>query len=81
MVEFGSNGRDVRNLVTQSVLQNNGPIADLENMIAAHVRRTGNTVNAAVAPIYGNGGVIPGHISIEAIDDFNFNVNELIPNM
>ncbi|MEV0152205.1 RHS repeat-associated core domain-containing protein [Micromonospora sp. NPDC050686] len=79
--QFGGDGRDVRNLVTQSAAQNNGPISDVEDMIAAHVRQTGNTVIMSVTPLYENGGVVPSHVLIEAVDDFGFNISRKMDNM
>ncbi|MFF0298601.1 polymorphic toxin-type HINT domain-containing protein [Kitasatospora sp. NPDC004614] len=79
--QFGGDGKDLRNIVTQSDVQNNGAIATAENAIAAHVSSTGNTIIMSVTPIYGNGGVIPSHVMLEAVDDFGWSFKQTIPNI
>ncbi|MFF5055893.1 DUF6531 domain-containing protein [Micromonospora sp. NPDC000663] len=79
--QFGGDGRDIRNLVTQSATQNNGPIADVENRIAQHVSSSQNSVFMSVTPVYENGGVVPSHVIIEAVDDFGWSVYEKVRNI
>ncbi|MEU8745999.1 RHS repeat-associated core domain-containing protein [Streptomyces parvulus] len=79
--QFGGDGRDMRNIVTQRDTLNNGPISTAENEIAAHVRQTGNTVTMSVTPEYANGGNVPSHVLIEAVDDFGWSFNRRLPNM
>ncbi|MER7836707.1 DNA/RNA non-specific endonuclease [Streptomyces sp. NPDC096040] len=79
--QFGGDGRDMRNIVTQGTSQNNGPISDAEDCIADHVRSTQNTVIMSVTPEYANGGNVPSHILIEAVDDFGWSFSRRIPNM
>ncbi len=71
----------IRNLVTQGKRANNGPISDLEDAIAAHVRNSGNSILMSVTPEYANGGVVPSHILIEAVDGYGWSVRERIPNL
>ncbi|MEU9915188.1 RHS repeat-associated core domain-containing protein [Streptomyces sp. NPDC051001] len=79
--QFGGDGRDMRNIVTQGSTQNNGPISDAEDLIAKHVRDTGNTVTMSVTPEYANGGNVPSHVLIEAVDDFGWSYSNRLPNM
>ncbi|WP_328771221.1 RHS repeat-associated core domain-containing protein [Streptomyces sp. NBC_00286] len=79
--QFGGDGRDMRNIVTQGSAQNNGPISDAEDLIAQHVRSTQNTVTMSVTPEYANGGNVPSHILIEAVDDFGWSYSTRLPNM
>jgi hypothetical protein len=79
--QFGGSGRDLRNLVTQGKRANNGRISDLEDAIAAHVRNSGNSILMSVTPEYSNGGVVPSHILIEAVDGYGWSVRERIPNL
>ncbi|MEV6317393.1 DUF6531 domain-containing protein [Streptomyces sp. NPDC051776] len=79
--QFGGDGRDMRNIVTQGTRQNNGPISDAEDLIADHVRSTGNTVIMSVTPEYAHGGNIPSHVLIEAVDDFGWSFRDRIPNL
>ncbi|GAB2929735.1 DUF6531 domain-containing protein [Streptomyces mayteni] len=80
--QFGGDGRDMRNLVTQSQTQNNQFITVAENQIADHVRNTGNTVIMSVTPEYASATAdIPSHILIEAVDDFGWSFRERIPNI
>ncbi|MEU9247388.1 DUF6531 domain-containing protein [Streptomyces sp. NPDC048385] len=79
--QFGGDGRDMRNIVTQGSSQNNGPISDAEDLIANHVRATQNTVIMSVTPEYANGGNVPSHILIEAADDFGWSYSNRIPNL
>ncbi|GGN83691.1 hypothetical protein GCM10011579_072740 [Streptomyces albiflavescens] len=79
--QFGGDGRDMRNIVTQGTTQNNGPISDAEDLIAAHVRSTGNTVTMSVTPEYAHGGNVPSHVLIEAVDDFGWSFSRRLPNM
>ncbi|MGW6533244.1 DUF6531 domain-containing protein [Streptomyces venezuelae] len=79
--QFGGDGRDMRNLVTQSATQNNGPISDAEGIIADHVRNSGNTVVMSVTPEYANGGVVPSHVLIEAADDYGWSFSRRLSNM
>ncbi|TDC27143.1 hypothetical protein E1265_02370 [Streptomyces sp. 8K308] len=80
--QFGGDGRDMRNLVTQGQAQNNGRISDVEDMIAAHVENTGNTVILSVTPEYASATAdIPSHVLIEAVDDFGWSFRERIPNI
>lgn len=71
----------MRNIVTQRDTLNNGPISTAEDEIAAHVRQTGNTVTMSVTPEYANGGNVPSHVVIEAVDDFGWSFNRRLPNM
>ncbi|MFG2474276.1 DNA/RNA non-specific endonuclease [Streptomyces fagopyri] len=64
--QFGGDGHDMRNIITQGKVQNNGDISDVENSIAEHVRTTKNTVLMSVTPLYRNGGVRASHVLIEA---------------
>ncbi|MFD4261266.1 DUF6531 domain-containing protein [Streptomyces sp. NPDC058534] len=79
--QFGGDGRDMRNIVTQGSSQNNGPISDAEDLIADHVRGTGNTVTMSVTPEYANGGSVPSHVLIEAVDDVGWSFSRRLPNM
>ncbi|MFG2023033.1 DUF6531 domain-containing protein [Streptomyces sp. NPDC048825] len=79
--QFGGDGRDMRNIVTQGSAQNNGPISDAEDLIAQHVRSTQNTVTMSVTPEYANGGNVPSHVLIEAVDDFGWSYSTRLPNM
>ncbi|MGC0384811.1 DUF6531 domain-containing protein [Streptomyces sp. SAI-129] len=79
--QFGGDGRDMRNIVAQGSSQNNGPISDAEDLIAAHVRATGNTVTMSVTPEYAHGGNVPSHVLIEAVDDFGWSYRNRLPNM
>ncbi|MGW7277362.1 DUF6531 domain-containing protein [Streptomyces sp. NPDC054844] len=79
--QFGGDGRDMRNIVTQRDSLNNGVISTAENEIAGHVRQTGNTVIMSVTPEYANGGNVPSHVLIEAVDDFGWSFNRRLPNM
>ncbi|WP_456044127.1 DUF6531 domain-containing protein [Streptomyces tendae] len=79
--QFGGDGRDMRNIVTQGSSQNNGPISDAEDLIAGHVRATGNTVTMSVTPEYANGGNVPSHVIIEAVDDFGWSYRNRLPNL
>jgi hypothetical protein len=79
--QFGGSGRDLRNLVTQGQGVNNGAISDFEDAIAAHVRGSGNTILMSVTPEYANGGVIPSHVLIEAVDDHGWSVAQRFANM
>ncbi|MGW4101975.1 DUF6531 domain-containing protein [Streptomyces sp. NPDC004976] len=79
--QFGGDGRDMRNIVTQGSAQNNGPISDAEDLIAAHVRSSGNTVTMSVTPEYANGGDVPSDILIEAVDDFGWSFSRRLPNL
>ncbi|MBC2908243.1 DUF6531 domain-containing protein, partial [Streptomyces cupreus] len=79
--QFGGDGRDMRNIVTQGSSQNNGPISDAEDLIADHVRSTRNTVTMSVTPEYANGGDVPSHVVIEAVDDFGWSFRRRLPNL
>ncbi|MFD3931274.1 DUF6531 domain-containing protein [Streptomyces sp. NPDC058614] len=79
--QFGGDGRDMRNIVTQGTTQNNGPISDAEDLIAGHVRSSGNTVIMSVTPEYAHGGNVPSHVLIEAVDDFGWSFSTRLPNM
>ncbi|WP_435284819.1 DUF6531 domain-containing protein [Streptomyces koelreuteriae] len=79
--QFGGDGRDMRNIVTQGSAQNNGPISTAEDIIADHVRSSGNTVTMSVTPEYANGGNVPSHVLIEAVDDFGWSFNRRLPNL
>ncbi|WP_282703315.1 DUF6531 domain-containing protein [Streptomyces sp. CC219B] len=79
--QFGGDGRDMRNIVTQGSSQNNGPISDAEDLIADHVRSTRNTVTMSVTPEYANGGNVPSHVLIEAVDDFGWSFSRRLPNV
>ncbi|PIB09020.1 MULTISPECIES: DUF6531 domain-containing protein [Streptomyces] len=79
--QFGGDGRDMRNIVTQGTTQNNGPISDAEDLIADHVRSSGNTVIMSVTPEYAHGGNVPSHVLIEAVDDFGWSFSRRLPNM
>ncbi|MGY6656849.1 polymorphic toxin-type HINT domain-containing protein [Amycolatopsis sp. TRM77291] len=79
--QFGGDGRDLRNLVTQSEIQNSGPISDAEDLIAEHVKLSGNTIIMSVTPEYGGGGVVPSHVVIEAVDDFGWSFRRRLTNM
>jgi RHS repeat-associated protein len=79
--QFGGDGRDMRNIVTQGSAQNNGPISAAEDLIADHVRSTGNTVTMSVTPEYANGGNVPSHVLIEAVDDFGWSFSRRLPNL
>ncbi|MFE4548585.1 DNA/RNA non-specific endonuclease, partial [Streptomyces sp. NPDC056785] len=78
--QFGGDGHDMRNIITQGKVQNNGDISDVENSIADHVRATGNTVLMSVTPFYRNGGVRASHVLIEAVDDHGWSISHLLPN-
>ncbi|MER5470447.1 DUF6531 domain-containing protein [Streptomyces sp. NPDC002685] len=79
--QFGGDGRDMRNIVTQGATQNNGPISDAEDLIAGHVRSSGNTVIMSVTPEYAHGGNVPSHVLIEAVDDFGWSFSRRLSNM
>ncbi|MFE9437125.1 RHS repeat-associated core domain-containing protein [Streptomyces sp. NPDC006640] len=79
--QFGGDGRDMRNIVTQGTAQNNGPISDAEDLIAGHVRSSGNTVTMSVTPEYANGGNVPSHVLIEAADDFGWSFSRRLSNL
>ncbi len=80
--QFGGDGRDMRNLVTQGSIQNSGRISEVENLIAAHVRNSGNTVILSVTPEYASAVAdIPSHVLIEAVDDFGWSFRERIPSI
>ncbi|MGW7405288.1 DNA/RNA non-specific endonuclease [Streptomyces sp. NPDC054833] len=79
--QFGGDGRDMRNIVTPGSVQNNGPISTAEDEIADHVRTTGNTVTMSVTPEYANGGNVPSHVLIEAVDDFGWSSTRRLPNL
>ncbi|MDQ1038314.1 RHS repeat-associated protein [Streptomyces sp. V3I8] len=79
--QFGGDGRDMRNIVTQGTTQNNGPISDAEDLIADHVRSSGNTVTMSVTPEYAHGANVPSHVLIEAVDDFGWSFTRRLPNM
>ncbi|MGW0821526.1 DUF6531 domain-containing protein [Streptomyces sp. NPDC002845] len=79
--QFGGDGRDMRNIVTQGTAQNNGPISTAEDLIADHVRSTGNTVIMSVTPEYAHGGNVPSHVLIEAVDDFGWSFSSRLPNL
>ncbi|MFD4629334.1 RHS repeat-associated core domain-containing protein [Streptomyces sp. NPDC058284] len=79
--QFGGDGRDMRNIVTQDKVQNNDVISKAEGQIADHVRASGNKVIMSVTPEYANGGDIPSHVLIEAVDDFGWSFRDRIPNM
>ncbi|MGW0993220.1 polymorphic toxin-type HINT domain-containing protein [Streptomyces sp. NPDC002523] len=78
--QFGGDGRDKRNIIAQGKAQNNGDISTAEDIIAAHVRRTKNTVTMSVTPIYGEAKYRATHVRIEAVDDFGWSFDETIPN-
>ncbi|MEU6255305.1 DUF6531 domain-containing protein [Streptomyces sp. NPDC047043] len=79
--QFGGDGRDMRNIVTQGTTQNNGAVSTAEDLIADHVRSTRNTVIMSVTPEYANGGNVPSHVLIEAADDFGWSFSRRIPNL
>ncbi|MGW1216392.1 DUF6531 domain-containing protein [Streptomyces sp. NPDC002499] len=79
--QFGGDGRDMRNIVTQGTAQNNGAVSTAEDLIADHVRSTGNTVIMSVTPEYANGGNVPSHVLLEAVDDFGWSFSRRIPNL
>ncbi|MFF7868789.1 DUF6531 domain-containing protein [Streptomyces qaidamensis] len=79
--QFGGDGRDMRNIVTQGSAQNNGPISTAEDIIAEHVRSSRNTVTMSVTPEYANGGNVPSHVLIEAVDDFGWSFSRRLPNL
>jgi RHS repeat-associated protein len=78
--QFGGDGRDMRNIITQGATQNNGPISDAEGIIANHVASTGNPVIMSVTPIYGNGGVLATQVRLEAVDDFGWSFDQTLAN-
>ncbi|MCC0097614.1 DNA/RNA non-specific endonuclease [Streptomyces flavotricini] len=78
--QFGGDGRDMRNIIVQGGVQNNGAISAAEDAIAAHVRSSGNTIMMSVTPIYGEAKYRATHVRIEAVDDFGWSFDQLIPN-
>ncbi|MGC4810165.1 DUF6531 domain-containing protein [Micromonospora sp. DT228] len=78
---FGGDGTDIRNVVTQSEALNNGPINEVEKRIAEHVTSSQNNVVMSVTPVYENGGVVPSHVIIEAVDDFGWSLYEKVRNI
>ncbi|WP_406204350.1 polymorphic toxin-type HINT domain-containing protein [Kitasatospora sp. NBC_01560] len=79
--QFGGSGKDLRNIVTQTQAQNNGPIATVEDLIAKHVENTGNTVIMSVTPHYDNPGALATRITIEAVDDFGWTLKKTLSNL
>ncbi|MCH0561485.1 DNA/RNA non-specific endonuclease [Streptomyces sp. MUM 16J] len=78
--QFGGDGRDMRNIIVQGGVQNNGAISAAEDAIAAHVRSSGNTIMMSVTPIYGEARYRATHVRIEAVDDFGWSFDQTIPN-
>ncbi|WP_455568423.1 polymorphic toxin-type HINT domain-containing protein [Streptomyces globosus] len=78
--QFGGDGRDMRNIIVQGGVQNNGAISAAEDAIAAHVRSSGNTIMMSVTPIYGEAKYRATHVRIEAVDDFGWSFDQIIPN-
>ncbi|MEV7526389.1 DNA/RNA non-specific endonuclease [Streptomyces sp. NPDC091371] len=79
--QFGGDGHDMRNIIVQGGAQNNGAISTAEDVIAAHVRSSGNTIIMSVTPIYGAAKYRATHVRIEAVDDFGWSFDSgEIPN-
>ncbi|MDR3034867.1 MAG: DNA/RNA non-specific endonuclease, partial [Kitasatospora sp.] len=78
--QFGGEGRDMRNIVAQDLVKNNGEMSEAEGKIADHVRQSGRTVIVSSTPLYHNGGDVPSHIRLEAVDDFGWSFDRLIDN-
>ncbi|MEW5628853.1 DNA/RNA non-specific endonuclease, partial [Streptomyces hydrogenans] len=78
--QFGGDGDNPRNVITQGRAQNNGPVSDAEKVIADHVTNTKNTVIMSVTPIYGSAKYRATHVVIEAVDDFGWSFYAKIDN-
>ncbi|MEU1182323.1 polymorphic toxin-type HINT domain-containing protein [Streptomyces sp. NPDC005820] len=78
--QFGGDGTDMRNIITQGADQNSGAISSAEDEIAEHVRSTGRTIIMSVTPVYGAAKYRATHVRIEAVDDFGWSYDKLIPN-
>jgi hypothetical protein len=79
--QFGGDGRNLDNLVTQSITANNGAISTAEDMIAARVRSSRSRVIMSVTPVYRGGGVVPSHIKIEAVGDDGWSWKDTFNNL
>ncbi|GAA1252019.1 hypothetical protein GCM10009665_48450 [Kitasatospora nipponensis] len=78
--QFGGEGRDMRNIVAQDLGKNNGEYSTAEDAIAKHVRDTQRTITMSATPLYLNGGDVPSHIRLEAVDDFGWSFDQTIDN-
>ncbi|MET9402415.1 polymorphic toxin-type HINT domain-containing protein [Kitasatospora sp. NPDC002965] len=79
--QFGGSGTDLRNIISQTKVQNNGPINQAETVIKKHVENTGNTVIMSVTPHYDNPGALATRVTIEAVDDFGWHFKTTLPNL
>jgi DNA/RNA non-specific endonuclease len=78
---FDRKSWNLKNLITQRRLQNNGPFKEAEKAITDPTEGTGNSVIMIVTPGYDNGGFVPSHVLPEAVDDFGWEFKRRVPNM